>query len=295
LIGDNQGSGLAEASPDPTGNLIGGATTGLIDPLLEPLELNRGHYLHILRESSPAVDAGDVNFQGPPFFDQRGVDRVFGSRVDIGAFEYTNLADGDFNGDVLYDCSDIDALTLAIVSQSDDLAFDLTNDQVVDHDDLNQWLINAGGVNLPSGNPYLPGDGNLDGQVDVSDFAFFNANKFTATGEWCSGDFNADGVTDIGDFNVWNSHKFQSSARPEDDRMIVELPVISAEDAGRGVLARIYSPDVSSTATRNVAPDFALEWTRRRSRIPTRTVGAIFDQVFADEDDIESVKTESWL
>ncbi|MEM8681600.1 MAG: hypothetical protein AAGF97_19815, partial [Planctomycetota bacterium] len=72
---------------------------------------------------------------------------------------------------------------------------------------------------LPSGNPYLLGDANLDGIVDGQDFLIWNANKFTNTDHWCSADFTADGVVDGQDFLVWNANKFTSS-----DQVIATVP-----------------------------------------------------------------------
>ena len=69
----------------------------------------------------------------------------------------------------------------------------------------------AGAVNLTSGNSYLVGDANLDGIVDGLDFIAWNENKFTSTAAWCSGDFTADGVVDGLDFIEWNNNKFTSS------------------------------------------------------------------------------------
>ncbi len=69
----------------------------------------------------------------------------------------------------------------------------------------------AGAANLASGNPYLVGDANLDGVVDVSDFNLWNAHKFTTTAQWTKGDFNADGFTDVSDFNLWNTNKFKTA------------------------------------------------------------------------------------
>ncbi len=69
----------------------------------------------------------------------------------------------------------------------------------------------AGRLRLPSKNPILPGDANLDGFVDGSDFGIWNANKFTSTASWCAGDFNADGVVDGSDFGIWNARKFTSA------------------------------------------------------------------------------------
>jgi len=92
LIGNNTGGGLAEAPigmPDVNGNLIGGRH-GTIDPLLAPLADNGGPTMtHALLAFSPAVNAGDPTFTSPPNFDQRGApfDRVFGGRIDMGAYE----------------------------------------------------------------------------------------------------------------------------------------------------------------------------------------------------------------
>ncbi len=169
---------------------------------------------------SLAVDRGDpdavAGASGVPQFDQRGegFERVSGSRIDIGAVEVPSAAvDGDFNDDGVYDCLDIDALTAAVAAMMDDPAFDLTADGVVNLHDVSAWLVVGGANNQAAtgGNPFLPGDANLSGVVDVSDFNIWNNNKFTANTAWCSGDFNADGVVDVSDFNIWNINKFTSS------------------------------------------------------------------------------------
>ena len=80
LIGDNAGSGLAGApvgSPDVNGNLIGTSAVP-IDPKLAPLAFNGGPTrTHALLPGSPAIDAGDPNFDPnsftpPLLYDQRG-------------------------------------------------------------------------------------------------------------------------------------------------------------------------------------------------------------------------------
>ncbi len=140
-----------------------------------------------------------------------------------GALEPTDIGDSgpdlDFNNDGALDCADIDPLTLAIATASNDLSFDLTGDGVVNIADRDIWLAGAGAVNLLTGQPYLIGDATLDGVVDVSDFNSWNANKFTTIAAWCSGDFNADGVVDVSDFNDWNANKFTSA-----DAMLVPEP-----------------------------------------------------------------------
>ena len=63
----------------------------------------------------------------------------------------------------------------------------------------------------------LPGDANLDGFVDVTDFNRWSENKFSNDGRfigWGKGDFNTDGVVDVSDFNIWNDHKFTASNPP---------------------------------------------------------------------------------
>ena len=147
------------------------------------------------------------------------------SDFDIGAFDFHGITfdnwsfetgsvgggGGDFNGDGAYTCSDIDALTTAIAAGTNDVAFDLTADSIVDLADRDAWLAEAGAENNASGGAYRLGDANLDGVVDVSDFNVWNGNKFTNNSEWCSGDFSADGVVDVSDFNNWNGNKFTSS------------------------------------------------------------------------------------
>ena len=108
---------------------------------------------------------------------------------------------------------DIDALVVEIAGGTNDPEFDLTGDGSVNEDDLAAWLV-EGGANNPNetgGNPFLPGDANLDGTVDGVDFLVWNSNKFTSNAAWCSADFTADGTVDGADFLVWNSNKFISS------------------------------------------------------------------------------------
>lgn len=112
---------------------------------------------------------------------------------------------GDFDGNGSLDCVDVDALTQAIAAGSTDLTFDVTGDLVVDHQDLDEWVLNLKGT--------LFGDANLDFVVDGLDFTVWNANKFSTGTAWCSGDFTADGTTDGLDFTVWNMFKFQSASR----------------------------------------------------------------------------------
>jgi hypothetical protein len=118
---------------------------------------------------------------------------------------------GDFDNNFIYDCADIDALVATISVGTHDPTFDMTGDGLVNHADLDLWLATAGKANLGPGRTYLPGDADLSGSVDGSDFGVWNANKFTATAAWCRGDFSADGTVDGSDFGIWNTRKFTSS------------------------------------------------------------------------------------
>ena len=60
------------------------------DPMLGPLQNNGGPtFTHELLEGSPAIDAGDLKFSPPPYYDQRGpgFSRVRNDRIDVGSFE----------------------------------------------------------------------------------------------------------------------------------------------------------------------------------------------------------------
>ena len=134
-----------------------------------------------------------------------------GGPFSLGGWRIQIFSECDFDDDFDCDLDDIDALTLAISSGSNESLFDLDGDGSVGMADIEQWLELAGMENLPSGNAFLIGDANLDGSVDASDFNLWNSNKFTTSGRWSQGDFNADGSTDASDFNAWNSNKFTSS------------------------------------------------------------------------------------
>ncbi|MCA9262196.1 MAG: hypothetical protein KDA60_00045 [Planctomycetales bacterium] len=114
------------------------------------------------------------------------------------------LAAGDFNADGEVNDADIDLLSAAIRNGATDAAFDLNGDDAVSRDDHSYLVSNLIGT--------LPGDANLDGQVDATDFNAWNLHRMQSGTGWATGDFNADGVTDVSDFNLWNAHKFRSAS-----------------------------------------------------------------------------------
>ena len=158
---------------------------------------------------------------------------MFFDDLSVVRLDVASGASGDFDGNGVYECADIDSLVAEIVGGANGPGFDLSGDGVVDNVDLELWLAEAGAVNNASGGAFLDGDANLDGVVDVSDFNVWNGSNFTATAAWCSGDFNADGFVDVSDFNIWNGNQFSSSdshapaAVPEPSAVAMLLPVLA--------------------------------------------------------------------
>ena len=211
--------GNADGTAFTVDGVLVGNTATPVDAMLMPLADNGGPTMtHMPMAGSPALEA---NASSTSTADQRGAARPWdanadaaGGVADIGSVEFLSPVvvtgvDGDFDNDGDYDCDDINALQAEIVAGTNDAAFDLTDDGIVDDADQAAWLIEGG--NAEVGGPFLDGDFNLDGSVDVSDFNIWNNNKFTTNSNWCDGDANADGSIDVSDFNIWNVNKFNSS------------------------------------------------------------------------------------
>jgi hypothetical protein len=151
IVSDITGPFLAQ-------DLIHVTTTSLVglveedEPLLGELQDNGGFLLpdgthiltHALLNGSPAINAGDPNFTPPPDNDQRGIhfDRVYGGRIDIGAYEKQPIDFGFCDAD-----------------------FDHDGD--VDGRDFLTWQ-RGFGIEDPS---HQEGDANFDGEVDEVDLA----------------------------------------------------------------------------------------------------------------------------
>ncbi len=151
-----------------------------------------------------------------------------GDGNDIWLMGMSTGVDGDFDNNGLYECADVDGLVADIAAGNNTASFDMNGDMVVDQLDLEAWLVEAGDVGglTASGNPVLPGDANLDGNVNGADFLEWNTNKFQDIAAWCAGDFNADGSVNGGDFLIWNTNKFTSAdvaAVPEPASMLILL------------------------------------------------------------------------
>jgi len=88
--GEVTSAGYNLSSDDGGGFLTATGDQINTQPMLGPLENNGGPtFNHALLTASPALNAGDPNFNPPPLYDQRGpgYPRVIGARIDIGSFE----------------------------------------------------------------------------------------------------------------------------------------------------------------------------------------------------------------
>ena len=130
--------------------------------------------------------------------------------VKLGSFQVTVEAKPtDFNEDGNVDVADVSLLTdvgnlvAGVAVPQADTKFDLTGDGIVDGADLDRWLADAATTN-GYGSPYLRGDANIDGDVDIwafdnsGDAQLLSENLGMGTGAvWGNGDFNGDGDVDV--------------------------------------------------------------------------------------------------
>lgn len=178
---------------------------------------------------------------------------------------------GDFNADGTLDCDDVDALSMAVASGSNDPQFDLTGEGVVNAGDLIVWIQDLKGT--------IFGDANLDFAVDGSDFLIWNSHKFSEGTAWCSGDFNSDGTTDGSDFVLWNDNKFQSA-----DLAAVLRPLNPESSSSELVVIKAEETEHVERSLTPAAPPAALRVAVDRADISsTRDVPV--DYVIADPDD----------
>ena len=70
----------------------------------------------------------------------------------------------------------------------------------VDSADVTSWLAIGGIANI--GRPYVPGDADLDGDVDVSDFNSLGVRWQVGDASWGDGDFTGDGSVTAADLNA---------------------------------------------------------------------------------------------
>ena len=102
---------------------------------------------------------------------------------------------GDFNRNGQLDADDIDLLTTQVIAGTNDPAFDLDGDRLVDQIDRRVWVKDLKHTWF--------GDADLNGEFNSSDFVqVFQAGKYETAEEagWSEGDWNGDGIFDSADF-----------------------------------------------------------------------------------------------
>jgi hypothetical protein len=108
----------------------------------------------------------------------------------------------DFDDDGVCDTVDIDLLGTEIIAGTNDTAFDLNGDMVVDLADQDMWRGIAATEN-GFAESYLNGDADLDGSVVAGDLNALGTNwQSSPDGPWSHGDFDANGFVDAGDLNL---------------------------------------------------------------------------------------------
>jgi hypothetical protein len=105
----------------------------------------------------------------------------------------------DFDGNGSCDTGDIDALMNVVADGSNDSAFDLNADGLVNDLDRDAWLTDAGPQNGFAG-PLLVGDADLDGTVGSGDLNALALTWQTDNNNWSNGNFTGGG-TNAGDLN----------------------------------------------------------------------------------------------
>jgi hypothetical protein len=101
---------------------------------------------------------------------------------------------GDFDGSGSLDAPDIDDLTAQSAGGTNNLAYDLNSDTLVNSSDVDVWIKDLF-------NSWI-GDADLDGQFNSSDLVQVLASgtyEVDTAAVWSTGDFNGDGRTDSSD------------------------------------------------------------------------------------------------
>ena len=106
---------------------------------------------------------------------------------------------GDVNQDGELNALDIDQVFEAIGRPAADSSLDIDLDGAVTENDSDVLIREILGT--------VPGDINLDGLVDDSDYALWAENRFRSNTTWQSGDLNGDRKTDSSDFNILTNHR----------------------------------------------------------------------------------------
>ena len=112
----------------------------------------------------------------------------------------------DFDEDGDCDTRDINNLAATISSGEFDATYDLTLDSLVNRDDLDAFLTQAGRLN---------GDADFNGSVEFADFLTLSGSFGLSEAEWTDGDFDASGGVEFADFLILSGNFGQTAAAAE--------------------------------------------------------------------------------
>ncbi len=152
----------------------------------------------LLEDGEPAAEKRIGIFLGQPGIGNITFDNIHGNGLGllVAAINYglgLTEGSGDFNGDGMLDTLDIDALMQEVAAGTNNSDFDLTSDGLVNDDDRDQWLTDAGPPNGFSG-PILVGDSNLDGQVNATDLNALAISWQQDVHNWTDGNYTGSAV-----------------------------------------------------------------------------------------------------
>lgn len=129
----------------------------------------------------------------------------------------------DFDRDEELSVLDIDQLSHAIRSESPSTMYDINSDGFVDHHDRDEWITDYAKT--------VPGDANVDGRVDFTDYLQFASNFASHEAVWSDGDFDSNGTVDFADFLIL-SGAFQSLAGKAQQTTATSVPEPNATRLG---------------------------------------------------------------
>ncbi len=159
---------------------------------------------------------------------------------------------GDLDGNGTFDIDDINQLVEGIQNGATGSAFDIDGSGVVDTDDITAWLSLAGNANI--GTPYVPGDTNLDGDVDAGDLNVVGINWRQNVSGWSQADFNGDGVVNATDLNAIGVNWLHGVAAAASSGRVPRAPLAAQIDAAHAapvdavIPAEIMSPQTPQTS-----------------------------------------------
>ena len=113
-------------------------------------------------------------------------------QTDTAEVSITIVAAADLNADGSVDTADVDTLVEAINAGSNQPMYDLDGSGTMDGDDLDYLVRSILGTR--------PGDTDLDGDVDFTDFIALSENFGRMPTEWADGNFDFDDQVSFADF-----------------------------------------------------------------------------------------------